>query len=77
MPAPYSIKNGPHTSKQNIFKLIKSTKKIQKYINQELSTDIANVIHPKDINNALELYISNMSSGKILIDFTTTENSNK
>ncbi|OIO99628.1 MAG: hypothetical protein AUJ98_10590 [Bacteroidetes bacterium CG2_30_33_31] len=68
---------GNYTSKQNIFKLIKSTKKIQKYINQELSTDIANVIHPKDINNALELYISNMSSGKILIDFTTTENSNK
>ena len=59
---------GNYTSKQNILKVLKSTKVAQKLIGSELKTDIQSIFPAASANEAVKTYKENMSIGKVLLD---------
>lgn len=54
---------------KHFFQSILTTRKIQSFIGNELSTHVNKTFPLKNISEAIELYKNNMSSGKVLIQF--------
>lgn len=54
---------------KNLIQIIKNTRKIQSLLNNELATNIYKKFKPEEITQAIKTYESNMSAGKILIQF--------
>ncbi|WP_158864952.1 zinc-binding dehydrogenase [Maribellus comscasis] len=54
---------------KNFFHSLKTTRKIQSLIGNELSTQVNKTFPMEKISEAIEIYKNNMSSGKVLIRF--------
>lgn len=58
---------GNYTAQKSIFQLLSLTRQVQKYVGNELKTQVAANYSLAEINQALEQYKSHMSQGKVLI----------
>ena len=58
---------GNYTAQKSIFQLLSLTGQVQKYVGNELKTQVTANYSLAEINQALEQYKSHMSQGKVLI----------
>lgn len=58
---------GNYTAQKSIFQLLSLTRQVQKYVGNELKTQVTANYSLAEINQALEQYKSHMSQGKVLI----------
>lgn len=56
-----------YSSQKSMIKSLRDSKKVQKLIGIELSSDIQKVVPLDNVNDAIELYKTDMSKGKVLI----------
>ncbi len=64
---------GNYTAQKSIFQLLSLTGQVQKYVENELKTQVAANYSLAEINQALEQYKSHMSQGKVLIRMQARE----
>jgi NADPH:quinone reductase len=64
---------GNYTAQKSIFQLLSLTRQVQKYVGNELKTQVAANYSLAEINQALEQYKSHMSQGKVLIRMQARE----
>jgi len=63
-----------YSSKKGILKSLSDSKKVQKLIQNELSSHIQAIFSLSEINEAIAVYRENMSKGKMLINCNYSEN---
>jgi NADPH:quinone reductase len=64
---------GNYTAQKSILQLLSLTRQVQKYVGNELKTQVAANYSLAEINQALEQYKSHMSQGKVLIRMQARE----
>ena len=59
---------GQYSAKQNLVKTLKTIKKAQKLIHQELQTQVVKSFSLNEVQDAIDLYEGSMSAGKVLLN---------